>query len=703
MLHERDRILSNARRILENTFLFDNPWDMEATSIPQILPEPIDWELQPYDDPEWTFMLARHGFILDLAHAYEFTNDMRYAAKACSLILSFIDSVPYGSHRGGNCWRSLDSAIRVDNWLAALPPLESSGVLDDGFLSRLRAAVQIHAQFLASVDTVFSKLSNWGLIANGGLYHAALWLGDARYEELAVQRLVECVGHQVLADGMHWEQSPMYHAECLRSLMQDVRLSRRYGHGLPDKIPEAARRMCHATLASMKPDGRQFLQSDSDDTSVRDLLSEGALLFHDPILKFGGFARLEPPFSSVEQAEYDSLDVAVPAYTSIALHESGNYYLRSGWGTDATLIHFRCGALGSGHGHADLLHVDLSGLGKDILVDSGRYTYVDTVERRALKSGFAHNGIILDSMDSFATTDSWGYSQKAVVVQRQFVERGDWCYCCGGSLGYMGGERPMFIQRHLLSLGPNLLVVFDTFHGTDGHECLRSFHFAPDGSPYLESRYVRFDTGNVRALLWFDQNESARLVPSSYSPRYNTLEKNVALELRSVVGHGASRCTVVQLMSCGRSAENGDDIPCVSVDGILDDAYRSTGDDAGGCVGCGMTGDYRLSGGADCVCDINCGMNRGDADANHTQHSDSGHRSLPLVEEVPVVSAATGKVFSETDARAFTAHLAGRDDVTVLFCLNQCIKGVDLLRAGDILGYGSVIVRQGSRQEVFAV
>lgn len=691
MEYEMDRILKNARRILDDTFLFDNPWDMEATRIPQLLPEPVDWEFQPYDDPEWTFMLARHGFVLDLARAYEYTKDLRYAFKARSLISSFIDSVPYDSHRTGSCWRSLDSAIRVDHWLTALPLLEC-GVVDDGFRSMLRDSVLEHAEFLASVDTVFSKLSNWGLISNGGLYHAALWLRNVELEELAVRRIAECVRYQVLADGTHWEQSPMYHAECLRSLMQDVRLARSYGRRLPDVIPDAARRMCHATLAAMKPDGRQFLQSDSDDTSVRDLLSEGALLFHDPVLKSGGFPRLGPPFSPAEQAEYNGLNAEVPAYTSIALYESGNYYLRSGWEPDATAIHFRCGALGSGHGHADLLHIDLSGLGRDILVDSGRYTYVDGDERRALKSGFAHNGIILDGTDSFEAADSWGYSRKAAAVQRLFVERGDWSYCCGGSLGYMEGERPMLVQRHLLMLGSSLVVVFDTFHGTDGHNCLRSFHFSPDGAASLDAGCARFETGGVGAILWFDRSESARLAPSSYSPKYNSLEENVSLELRSVVGHGSSRCTVIQLMS-GETSDTDNDgtyrmdgevVPGISGDGVHlhADCENVPAANHGG------VHDERAVRGAS-MSDIHTG--------------DRCSRSVPFVEEVPVVSAATGMVFSETDARAFTAHVAGRDDVTVLFCLRQCLKGVDLLKAGDILGYGSVIVRQGGRQEVFAV
>lgn len=630
---EMKRILLNSRRLLENTFLFDAPWDMEATRIPQTLPEPIDWLFQPYDDPEWTFMLARHGFVLDLARAFAFTNDTRYAAKACSLIRSFAEKMPYADHGSENCWRSLDSAIRIDNWLSAFPLLEPSGLLDDGFFQVFRSAVQDHAGFLASVETTFSRLSNWGLISNGGLYHAALWLGNSEMEDLAVRRIAECVGYQVLGDGIHWEQSPMYHAECLRSLMQDVRLARRYERTLPSSIFTAAHRMCHATLASMKPDGRQFLQSDSDDTSVRDLLSEGALLFSDPVLKFGGLPQLPATFGQAEQIEYDSLESQAPAYNSIALTESGNYYLRSGWESDATMVHFRCGVLGSGHGHADLLHVDLVGLGRDILVDSGRYTYVDTLERKALKSGFSHNGIILDGTDSFAMTDSWGYSRRASAVQQTLVEKGDWSFCCGGTLGYMDGQNPMFLQRNVLSLGSGLVCIFDAFYGVGEHDCLRSFHFSPDGHAGLNDGYVQFETDGVRALLWLDSHESALLTPSLYSPHYNTLEENLTLALRSKVGHSSSRCMMIQLVPNGADSKD----------------------------------------------------------------------EPSWVDEVPVTSAVSGDRFPETDARAFINHITGEEDVTILFCLNPCVKGVDLLRAGELLGYGKVIVRQGGRQEVFAV
>lgn len=640
MEHEMNRILRNASRVLGNTFLFDNPWDMEATQVPYTLSEPIDWESQPDNDPEWTFMLARHGFILDLAKAFSITGDDRYRVKAISLMESFITSVPYVGNQKGNCWRSLDSAIRVDNWLSALSLFGSVDDFAPDFRLILEASVRQHADFLASIDTVFSRLSNWGLISNGGLYHASLWLGDAVLENLAIDRIVECVGFQVLEDGVHWEQSPMYHAECLRSLLQDVRLSRSYGHAIPDIIPETAKRMCHATLAAMKPNGNQFMQSDSDDTSVRSLLSEGALLFNDPMLKFGGVAMLEPPFSGEEIRAYDALKIQEPPYISAMLQDSGNYYIRSSWTSNATLTHFRCGALGSGHGHADLLHVDLVGHGRDILVDSGRYTYVDSPERTCLKSSQAHNCIMLDGQDAFVQTDSWGYARKATPLQLPCVSRGAWHLCGGGSLGYMDGACPMLVQRWVLQIGDGCVCIFDSFQGRGPHDCQRFFHFPPeaeiglvDDSQRTSLGCLSVRNGEVQASLWFDSQDRACLVPSQYSRQYNLIEENVALELSGQVRDTDSRVMIVQIASDGKHdvVEPG------------------------------------------------------------------------LVREIPVVSAKTGETFPSSTARAFVSSMAGAEDITLLFCLDQCIQGVDLLRAGDILGYGKIIVRQGARQEVFAV
>ena len=222
MTSEEKRILTDANRVLAKTFLFDSPWDMEATNFPITFRKRIDWEHQPFDDPEWTFMLARCAFITNLAKAFTLTTDLQYLEKILFLISDFIEQVPYTKKREATCWRSLDSAIRVQHWIHAYALLLEHDLVDDSFASIFRASMESHVQFLFPLDTPFLKLSNWGTIGNAGLYFGSVFLEDEKHQELALSRLAENVTHSILSDGWQWEQSPMYHGEVLFSLLHVI-------------------------------------------------------------------------------------------------------------------------------------------------------------------------------------------------------------------------------------------------------------------------------------------------------------------------------------------------------------------------------------------------------------------------------------------------------------------------------------------------
>lgn len=95
--------------------------------------------------------------------------------------------------------------------------------------------------------------------------------------------------------------------------------------------------------------------------------------------------------------EYRDMETAMPEFQSAALEDSGNYYLRDGWGEEGNLLHFHCGTMGAGHGHSDQLHVDLVIGGEDVLTDAGRFTYVPGPDRFAFKDPTAHNTITVDN------------------------------------------------------------------------------------------------------------------------------------------------------------------------------------------------------------------------------------------------------------------------------------------------------------------
>src|SRR5690606_4892869 len=72
---------------------------------------------------------------------------------------------------------------------------------------------------------------------------------------------------------------------------------------------------------------------------------------------------------------------------------AGQAVYRSGWDADARWSFFDGGPLGTNHEHYDKLHLSVSAYGRDLLVDSGRYTYVGGSHRSFYRSTQAHNTI----------------------------------------------------------------------------------------------------------------------------------------------------------------------------------------------------------------------------------------------------------------------------------------------------------------------
>jgi hypothetical protein len=65
--HYLKLLVEHADRALGQCFQFSMPWDMESTWVSHSFENTIDWDYQMADDPEWTFMLSRSGFVLHLA------------------------------------------------------------------------------------------------------------------------------------------------------------------------------------------------------------------------------------------------------------------------------------------------------------------------------------------------------------------------------------------------------------------------------------------------------------------------------------------------------------------------------------------------------------------------------------------------------------------------------------------------------------
>lgn len=478
-----------ADEVSQGTFLFDLPWDMEQTAEPVTFPGEIDWMYQPGDDPEFIFQMNRHRYWVCLGQAYAMSGEERYAETFAQQLVSWVNKNPITEETKPKTWRTIEAGLRGESWIKAMGYFAESPSVSDEVFKIFLDVMALHGAYLAACDVPFSVKSNWGVLENSGLYAIGQMLAHVGgypeadgYAALAKSRLTRQIEVQVMEDGVHWEQSPMYHNEVLKCYLEALRVAALAGDRFPDEVREKVRAMAYADRIWQKPDGSQPSGGDSDVTDLRDVLTVCGYWFADPVLKSGGFVRMDYEgvwdYGMDSVKAYEALASRTPDKTCFWLKDSGNWYLRSGWGTDADYLHVRCGGLGGGHGHFDKCHLDLTVGGEDIFLDPGRFTYVDGPERRMLKSARAHNGITVDGEEYTRCLDSWGVEGLLPAVPGNMSEKGEYTLIECGHLGYM--DRGVYVERRVLAIGTRIFLVMDTCYGSGAHSLEQHFHMAPE-------------------------------------------------------------------------------------------------------------------------------------------------------------------------------------------------------------------------------
>ncbi len=485
---ELDTVLRMAELAAENKFLFQLRWDMEQTHVPEVFDGPIDWLRQPGDDPEFVYAFNRMRFWPCMGQAYAVTGDEKYARAFAEQLVRWVDTVRREDPACEKAWRTIEAGIRMENWCKAMGYFEGSPHITEKVMDKFAGSMTEHAEYIMGVWNTFNLMSNWGVLANHGLFVAGCCLPDgprtAQYRQTALDRLSRILRIQVYPDGVHWEQSPMYHNEVMRCLLDVAALARRRGVRLPQGMEAAVHAMARTAAAWQKPNGREPMMGDSDDIDQRDLMTLAAAVFQDGALKAAGYPRLD--FESVWElgaeaaARYEALPAQNPARTDFGLPDSGNYVFRDRWGEEGAWARFHCGILGAGHDHAGQLHFDLFAHGEDVLTDSGRYTYVFGPDRRAFKDLSGHNTVAVDGLPLYECVDSWECKRLGRAVNRAFYSDGRYGYAEGGHLGWY--REGVFVNRRLIFLKPDVLIVADEFYSGGAHTYRQYFHWGETGT-----------------------------------------------------------------------------------------------------------------------------------------------------------------------------------------------------------------------------
>jgi hypothetical protein len=376
-----------------------------------------DWIGAPLpEDREWRIEWTKFYLGLDLASAYASTGEARFLAAWERLVGSYLRQLAPGE---GHDDTSDVAARRVQNWIyawatfAAVPGFPG---LSGGLEHELLAGIRAHAEYIRDNLTAERNHRTLELYA---LLIVSLALPEldrgGALRALAIEQLHENLLTDVREDGVHREQSTHYHCIALRSFLGARENARRFGFALPDGYDDRLARACEFAMHCHRPDGGIPALSDSDGGGYADLLALAAdLLGRDDFRWAATGGRAGTP----------------PERRWPSFPRGGYHVQRSGWGdrgvafADERFLIFDTGPLGDGgHGHYDLLSVEIAAGGRALVVDPGRYTYDEGEPnlRHWFKGTAAHNTVVVDGLDQ--TPYRPGKPRKGTIPRGRLVER----------------------------------------------------------------------------------------------------------------------------------------------------------------------------------------------------------------------------------------------------------------------------------------
>jgi heparinase II/III-like protein len=460
-------------------------------------------------DEEWRIAFGKFYFGLDLAAAFGQTGDPRYLRAWERLVRSWIEQVPLGAESTDTVARRMLNCIYAWSAFAQAP---NFGGLSRGLDRLLLASLSAQADWLRHHLTPRRNHRTLELYALF-VYALSLPLIDPEGTLLrfVLEQLDENLSADFRPDGVHVEASTHYHLIALRSFVGVRANARRYRVALPDGFDERLGRALDFAIHCHRPDGGIAALSDADGGNYGELL------------------RL----AGAELGRADSLYVATrgargtpPRERNVSFAAGGYHVQRSGWGEgdrrfeDERFLIFDCGPVGDGgHGHYDLLSVELAAAGRPLVLDPGRYTYHedDPNLRRWFKGTSAHNTVCVDGLDQ---TEYRRGKPKGPVAEGRFLGRSR-----VPGLDVLWGEAvsaryDAHHARRVLFVADEYWVFEDRLTAARAHHYDQRWHLAPASLGRVELDRA---AGVVRAAglaLLFSAAVELTLEAGWYAPRY---------------------------------------------------------------------------------------------------------------------------------------------------------------------------------------
>lgn len=377
-------------------------------AIPTLPSGHLDWGHVPdcAGGEEWVYGINRHDYMTDLVAAFVATGNRRYVRAIDAQLGDWVRTItePAEVNVQGPCpWGTiLEVGHRSKVWPGVFYGFQQEDDFSDATRILLLCQALEHAEYLEKHS---SGGSNWIITEMAGLLSIACGWPEFRmadtWREMALRLCQDELAGQVYPDGVQKELSSNYQLAVLWHM--DFFVATMRGAGIPIEPEFAAllERMWNYLAYSLCPNGYTPHNGDSDRPASG-----------DPTQAIAPLQVVKPLLTAAEVyhrqdwiyiATNGARGIQPAGLPSIRYPWGGQLISRSGWDADAHWSYFDNGPWGILHQQFDALHFSVTACGRDLLVDSGRYTYKNYFgEAGTWRSYFigtaAHNTLLVDGL-----------------------------------------------------------------------------------------------------------------------------------------------------------------------------------------------------------------------------------------------------------------------------------------------------------------
>jgi len=461
---------------------------------------PIDWASRDMSRL-WRYNL----------HYFDYLLDARSIGEASDLIADWIGSNPPPSTPG---WEPYPTSLRIVNWIKLALRADFSGPIPAPWVQSLDRQAHWLEQNLE-----YDLLGNH-LLKNGkALFFAGAFLSGRnadRWLRKGLEVLTGAADEQLLADGGHYERSPMYHAIVVEDYLDVLNLLL----GSPGTLPrEHVEFFVAKTRAAL-----DFL------TDI--VLPDGSIpLFNDSAL---GIAPSADALAAYGRRLIGYRAPARGGGVEVSSRAASGYFVIR-HGRDMLIVD--CGEVGPryqpGHAHCDTLSFELACDGRAVIVDSGVYDYEDSELRRYVRGTRAHNTAMIDGCEQ---SELWGVfraGRRACPIRARLRKT-------SASAARFSGSHDAFVHlpgrpihaRDIEYEAEGLWTIVDRFSGDGEHRVDTFLHIHPQ----FETRRIGgavsiLDAGHVVAEIEPAVPCELALETGWYCPEFGRKQRNTVIRL----------------------------------------------------------------------------------------------------------------------------------------------------------------------------